>query len=558
MITAGIIIAMVLVVFGWFALRDRIAEEGLQAAETCVEGDRSLPVAVDPAITPQITELASRFDATSPVVRDHCVTVEVSTVNSDSVVTALTSADERWDADTLGARPALWIPRSSGAMIGLPPGTISGTQNSIASSPIVLAAPADVTAALSAANVGWADLPELQLNPDALGSIGLPGWGGLRLQFPTAADTEISTSVLSAIVSASLETPDTPNTLEQLREQQAASALSSLSVTDQGRPSVVPDTAGALLTQLSADVSPTGAVHVVPVAEQQLVNSAAGSLSTYTPSGAAPVVDYPATVLSGSWTDDTLSRAAAQFVEFIKKPENSSVFTDAGFDGPVAAGAASSSAPDVQNALLDAVRDPATARRTTVLVDVSESMDADEAGRTRLQNIGAALTVQFDSVIDSTALGLWEYSKDLDGPQPFRKLVSTGPMDEQLTGGSRREELAAAATALTSKSASSTYASVTAAYGDAVENYEPGKPNSLLLVTDGPNDDASISAEKFLKALSELTDPAKPVAVEVVNIGTNSDIDTIQSMADATGGSVTTVDSAEGPEFPDLLRTLLY
>ncbi len=556
MIAAGAIIVLVLAVFGWFQLRDRIANQGIQAAETCVEGQLTLPVTVDPDISTQVTDLAAEFTATRPVVRDHCVAVAVTAADSAQVAGALTAADPSWDQQTLGPAPALWIPRSSDTLVGLPAGTVAGTPRSIAQSPVVLASPIAVTSAMRDAGTGWADLPGLQGAPDGLDVLGLPGWGGLRLQLPIGPSSDSTAAALAAVAESTSGTPMTP---EDVRRGSTVSAMSALGSTDHDRSAVVTDSTETALARLSADISPTADFHSVPTTEQQLAATFADSgISAYAPTGSAPIADYPAAILSGRWTDETLSRAAAQFVDFVGLPENRAHFTDAGFETADAPPDAPTTSADTARALIDAVRNPATPRRATILLDVSGSMDTVEGGRSRLQNTTAALRQQFEAVTDSSELGLWVYSNALDAQRPFREEVSTGPVSEALPSGTRRSQLSAALDALRPSTATSTYESVTATYIDAVENFAPGVPNSVILVTDGPNDDPSISSERFLSVLASSSKPDRPVSIDVVSIGTNSDIGTLQSMSDMTGGSVTTVNTSDGPELPDLLRKLLY
>ncbi len=554
----GTIIVVVLAAFGWFQLRDRIAEQGVQAADTCVEGTTTVPVTVDPDIASQISDLAQKYTATNPVVRDHCVSISVTAQSSASITTALALGNANWDRSTLGPLPALWIPRSSDAVAGLPAGTVDGTPRSVAGSPIVLAAPSEVTAALSEARIGWADLPRLQRASDGLDSIGLPGWGGLRLRLPVGSSSDSTSAALAAVATAVSGTPDDQLTPDRVTSAPIVAAMSALSTTDLAATASSTDSTDAALAALSSDLGPTAAVHAVPVTEQQMTSSAQTGLTAFTPAGSTLTADHPAAILAGPWMDETLGRAAAQFVEFVRQPENSQLFVDAGFDVGDAPQDRLSASYETRAALIDTVRNPATVRRVTTLLDVSGSMDTVEGGRTRLENTVAALTEQYESVIDSTELGLWVYSKDLDGTRAYRTLVPTGPVDQQLTGGTRREQLVATAAGVEPESATSTYQSLMAAFLDAEQGYVPGRPNTVVLVTDGPNDDTSVTKERLLADLSESKDPARPVAVDVVSIGTNSDASTLQSVADITGGSFTTVSSSDGPELSELLRKLMY
>lgn len=558
MIAAGTIIVVVLAVFGWLQLRDRIADQGIQAADTCVEGPFTLLVTVDPDISAQVSELAARFTDTRPVVRDHCVSVAVSSIDSAAVAAGLAADTSSWDQQALGPKPALWIPQSSNSLTGVPSGIVSGTPRSVARSSVVLAGPNELIAALSNAGVGWADIARLQSEPDALSGLGLPDWGGVRLELPTGPGSASTIALLAAVATSTSDPDSGPLTPEQIRRGPTASALSALARTDRNQTAVVPDSTEAALQQLGADLTPGGDVHAVPATDQQVIAANISGLSTYAPSGSSVVADHPATVLSGEWTDETASRAASQFVDFLGQSANATAFTDSGFETAETDTDTAALAPDTADALLDAVQNPATPRRTTVLLDVSGSMETDEGGRSRLQNTVAALNQQFEVVVGSSDVGLWVYSKDLDGQRPYRVVVPTGPVDDQMPSGTRRSELVAAADALEPRTATSTYESVMAAYLDATDNYMPGRPNSIVLVTDGPNDDTSISSDRFLSVLAGLVEPDRPVSIDVVSIGTNSDIRTLESLSASTGGSSTTVASSDSPDLKELLRKLLY
>lgn len=557
MIAVGTIVVMVLAVLGWFQLRDRIADQGAQAAETCVEGDRVVPVTVDPDIAAPLTELAERYTDTGPVVRDHCVSVTVSPASSEAVEVALGSGAP-WDSAALGAYPALWIPSSSDFLTGLPLGTVDGTPRSVASTPVVLAGTEQLTSALTAAGVGWTDLPRLQSAQDGLDALGLAQWGGLRMQLPLGPDSDATSAALAAVAATATDVARGEPTADSFRSAPVVDALSELARTDRGTSAVTQEATAAALTRLAGKTGADAEFHVVPVTEQQLRTHAPGNLTAFVPAGAKPVADHPAAILTGTTPDETLGRTAAQFVDFVRQPANAQLLTDAGFQLDVSPSEAPRMQPEARGALLDIVRNPATEIRATVLLDVSGSMDTPEGGQTRLQNTATALARQFETVVDGTELGLWAYSDNLDGDRAYRTIVPTGPVAAPFATGTRRAELVAALGALRPETATSTYEAVRAAYAAALDGFAPGRPNRLLLVTDGPNDDVSVSSDEFLRGVADAVDANRPVAVDIVSIGTNPDARTLQSLSDMTGGSFTTVGSSEGPELSDLFRKLLY
>ncbi len=546
------IAVLVAAVFGWFQLRDRIFDQGVEAADTCVEGSAVLTVAADPDISGPVEQLAARFNDTAPVVRDHCVTVQVRATSSDAVRTALNAGIDNWDIEALGARPGLWIPQSSGDVEAVTDrGAVDGTPRPLATSPVVLAVPSAVADALT--TVSWADLVRLQRDPQ---SLGLGEWGALRLALPTGSDSGATTLAVAAIAAGVRGDPTTALTLEQVSSRELISAVSELALTDTGASATSASTTYDALAALENAPGPDGPVHAVPVTEQQLASTDSSTLTAVEPQGPAPVADHPAAVLSG---DETSTRAAAAFVDFVRQPDGAQLLTDAGFGVGETVNADAVTAPSgpVADALLAVLRNPVLPRRATVLLDVSESMGTAEGSATRLQNTVRALDEQFQRVPDSTELGLWSFSEDLDNSLPFRVDVPTGPMTVPVGATPRRAALSTTAAALTPATGSFTYASVLVAYLDAVAGYVPGRVNSVVLITDGP-DDSSLSMEDLLTDLTAAADPARPVAVNIVQIGDNPDVSSFDDIAARTGGTVEAVSTSDSPDLIDRLGKLLY
>jgi len=259
--------------------------------------------------------------------------------------------------------------------------------------------------------------------------------------------------------------------------------------------------------------------------------------------------------------DEARSRAAAEFVDYLRRPEQATVLRDAGFrvdgESPSAVRAVPFAPIDtplqpatgpVVDTLSRTLANPVVPRRSTVLLDVSGSMSNVEGDGTRLTNTTAALTEQLNRTPDSTDLGLWIYSKNLDGAKAYKIAVPTGSLTDTVGTGTRRQAIDTALDSLTPATATSTYAATLAAYADAVRGYGADRPNSVLLITDGPNDDTSITARQLLASIRETTVGGKPVRIDVITIGENSDADTLRALAEQTGGSMTAVGSSQGPE----------
>ncbi|MGW5151478.1 substrate-binding domain-containing protein [Rhodococcus koreensis] len=577
LIVLGLVVVLVLGVLGWFQLRDRINDQGAAAAGACVEGESVLAVAADPDIAPQLQTLADRYTETAPVIRDQCVSVTVTAVASDTVRDALSAGpDGPWDAATFGPRPALWIPSSSHSVKQVSAtGVISGEARPLATSPVVLAVRTAFANAPGTAALDWKDLPSLQTGRDSLATLGLPGWGSLGLALPVGPGAESTEMAVEAVAAAVTGSSTGPVTEEQARSVPVTSALTDLALGYEASTGTKPATTREALTALAAQGDPaTSAIHAVATTEQQVyqaLRDAPGADITATmPKGPTPVADHPAAVLAGPSVDETQSRAAAQFAEFVRRPEQAQVLADAGFrvEGLARPDDTTLAFPGFESTLLPAdaaaaaelmqvIRNPISPRTSTILLDVSSSMGEREGTATRLANTTAALAAQVDRSPDSSNLGLWEYSTTLDGSRPYTTVVATGPLSAGgFTEGTRRQALDARLAKAKSATGSSTYTSLEAAYKSAVDGYTPGRTNSVLLVTDGANDD-SVARADLLSAIAAASSTSKPVRIDVVTIGENPDLNTLQALADRTGGSLEKVTASDGAALPTAIGKLL-
>jgi len=87
------------------------------------------------------------------------------------------------------------------------------------------------------------------------------------------------------------------------------------------------------------------------------------------------------------------------------------------------------------------------------------------------------------------------------------------------------------------------YDSVLAAYTSARQNWEPGRINLVVVLTDGKNEDPQgITQEQLLAQLAELQDPKRPL--QIIGIGIGPDIDPVElrAISRATGGDAYTTE----------------
>ncbi|MGB6245027.1 MAG: hypothetical protein WBF94_08760, partial [Gordonia sp. (in: high G+C Gram-positive bacteria)] len=168
------------IVTAWSQLGDRIDEEQPVAAGSCLEGPATVPVIADPALAPGLQKIAEAFNARKPVVRDHCVSVQVRPADARATLEGLTAAT--WDAQAFGAYPAAWVPESSiwaAVLQTTKPAALQGNPESLVSSPVRLAVEPRIAEAANGA-LSWEGLPD-QTEANSLAAFGRSSWGSLRI-----------------------------------------------------------------------------------------------------------------------------------------------------------------------------------------------------------------------------------------------------------------------------------------------------------------------------------------------------------------------------------------
>ncbi len=182
--------------------------------------------------------------------------------------------------------------------------------------------------------------------------------------------------------------------------------------------------------------------------------------------------------------------------------------------------------------------------RSLVLFDVSGSMSyAAGGGNSRMQLTQQAARIGESLFPDNTQLGLWAFSLNLDGPQrDHRELVPVRRLDAPAESGSgtQREAVGAAVDELGGLVGGGTglYDTVSAAYRTVQSTYDPNAVNSVIVLTDGENEDpVSLTKQQLLDQLHREADPARPVLIITIGITDDADAEVLQEISEATGGS---------------------
>jgi hypothetical protein len=94
-------------------------------------------------------------------------------------------------------------------------------------------------------------------------------------------------------------------------------------------------------------------------------------------------------------------------------------------------------------------------------------------------------------------------------------------------------------------------------YDQAKANFHQGQNNSILVITAGPHTDQSLDGPGLQQYIRGAFDPARPIAVNVIDFGTDSDHDTWAAVAQASGGSYQNLGSSAGPELTTAVTQFL-
>jgi Ca-activated chloride channel family protein len=501
------------------------------AETTCPDGVRTLRVALTPELARIVTQVARAVDGGRA---DACTKTVVAAQSSSDMARSLRTTGASPHAD----RPDVWIPDSSAWLRRSAVGAVnvSGPFPSVARSPIVVAVDRQ-----TAASLGW------NCRTGELSS--LLGRG------PAGRPADIYLANPQGSVAA-------------------AGALLSLHATAALRSDGPAALTAALLGHVAPDEAPSagpfaalagGRAKVVPrravsTSEQQVWahnrSTAARQVVAAYPSLHPSSLDYPWVVLARDRQaqEDAVELLAALIGQRGRKLLLSAGFRDGnGVGGPalttrsgvdrVGPAGPAPRGDDVDRALrsLDVLKQ---GTRMLAVIDVSGSMGervAGTGGATRLDLTKKAAVGGLGVYPDDTQIGLWAFSTNLTSGADYRELVRIGPLgaggSAALTG---RQQLGGALASLQHVPGGGTglYDTALAATRRVRAQWEPGRVNSVVLLTDGQNDDDhGIDLTRLLTRLRAEHDPRRPVPLITIAYGAQSPVDALRAMSAVTGGA---------------------
>ncbi len=556
----GALVAVVVVVAAfilWRFFGDALSNRSSLASARCVDGQKAVAVIADPSIADEIGTLAKKFNDTANPVGDSCVALDVKPAGSDQVVDGFVG---NWPAD-LGDRPALWIPASSISQARLE--AVAGEETvsdsrSLVTSPVVVAIRPQLKGALAQQN--WGTLPGLQSNPNSLNGMNLPGWGSLRLALPLSGDSDASYLAAEAVAAASAPAGAPPSA--------GTGAVNTLMA---AQPKLADNKASTAMDALINATDPAAApVHAVVTTEQQLYQrgtslpDAKNVVASWLPPGPTAMADYPTVLLNGSWLAQEQITAASEFSRFLRKPEQLGELAKLGFRtnggetpksditnfAPVSAPLSVGDSA-MRATLANALTAPAGNAAVTIMLD--QSMNTQEGGKSRLGNVVAALDTQLQAMPPTSAVGLWTF----DGVEG-RAEVPIGPLSDSVDGKPRSAALTATLDRQTASGGGAvSFTTLRMLYDDALSKFRQGQSNSVLVITAGPHTDQSLDGGGLQDYVRRSFDPARPVAINVIDFGGDPDRATWESVAQISGGGYQNLSTSASPDLASAIATYL-
>jgi hypothetical protein len=426
------------------------------------------------------------------------------------------------DADAL---PAVWVPDSSLWVARAGDAPLEGA-GSMGASPVVLATSRAVADALgwTGSAPSWSHalatgrplaVPDLAASAEGLSAL-----AAVRSSIGGGADADVA--VVEAVLAAERATPVAP-----------ADALAAGAAGDADAP-------------------------LVPVSEQEVFRTNASadahSLVAVYPTEGSPSLDYP--VLRVGERSGT-ERAASDAVVRALTSERAKVQVRAagfrGSDGEAPPGAGErtgiqESAPqqlsldpaEVQGlfARLSSLAKPS---RLLAVFDVSTSMKAPVGSGTRATLARDAAKSALTLFPDRSSIGLWAFARRLQGNSDWMELVPTRTLDADAGGRSQRDALTEQLDSIPgrlSPGGTGLYDTTLDAVRAARANYDPTAVTSVVIITDGKDEDEdTIGLDALLQTLAGEVDASRPVKVIGIALGPDADLGALEQIAAATGGA---------------------
>ncbi len=510
----------------------------------------NLSVAAAPDIAPVVEKAAGRFNDSKHKVDGTCVKATVKKVEPSAVTPLLSGQAVSND------RPDVWIPDSSlwvslaqSNAEGGDDGGVVSTKTSLAKSPIVVGLPQSLA---------------LQLKKE--GITASPSWDNLLKAAGGVAGGAVTKNQMIPAGAVRLVVPD---------PMKNAAGMGSLMVTsmllanDPNRDSIFTgivrtvreSTVPSVESEFAAFRKDKGGKKPISLSSEQALyqynrtKPAEPAVALYPIEGTLSM-DYPFTVTSKDAAKQKGARLLEQAMstEATRKDVHDLGFRTTDSKAPAGFTEAAGVSPAKPRQLptpksadvakvMQAWSKLSLGLRMLTLIDVSGSM-AEKVGpnTNRLQAIAQVSQGGLAMMSNDTELGQWLFSTNMGaGGVPYRITVPIGPLGERIGSSTRRGRVLAVLNQMKPKPTGDTglYRTMLAAYKQMNDTYKPEFGNSILLLTDGKNDDdGGPTLADTLKQLKAMQDPNKPIQVNMIGFGKGVDRNELEQIAAVTHGNV--------------------
>ncbi len=498
-------VAVVVVVGGYFGVG------AVLGSGTGCESVDNVSLAVDAAFAPVVSEVL----ADSDVAARGCTDFEVRAEAPADTAAELAGAAEN--------RPDLWIPdstlwllktlRSTGALPELVKPSVATTM------PVVVTREGETTPTNT-----WLEVLQTE---------------GQRIGDPLKSSASLA-SILGALAEAEASISDPKAVSAALVPM--AQAFGNIAGTPHGT--------ADLVDKVGADGGTS-----VATEQSVLAYNAANAdapLDAVVPPTGSYFLNYPLAVTAAAGPDyDRVKTAGSALSSVLASSKGTDVLSEAGFRsgngtpledgrgvGPVASLELKN--PLAIESTLSDWSVLALPLRTIVVEDVSGSMAAADGDSTRIALTVDASKTGVNLFSDQTEIGLWAFSIALGGTTDYKELAPLAPMTKMTNGKLHRQAVLDGIDSLPSILGGGTglYDTTLAAFRKVKENYDPNFINSVIIFTDGANEDpGSLSIEELTETLKREQDPVRPVVIVTLGITTDADEVALQKISAATGGT---------------------
>jgi hypothetical protein len=521
-----------------------------QLANNGCSGQVQLNVSAATEIAPAVEQEAQQWVKSGANVNGTCVAVNVSGLNPATMAAAV-ARQHKVSLTGLGAAPAsvtvpdVWIPDSSTWLLRLK-SDATGFQptdgTSIAESPVVLAMPQPLAQAAFQwpdKKVGWKDLLDKMTSSTTVRT-------GI-------VDPNRDAAGLDGLLALSSVAGGDP-----AGQQKAVGALRALAL---GSSSIRED----LLAKFPRAADPNdiaSSLGAAPLSEEDVIGYNAQKppveLAALYLEPTPPALDYPYLVMPE--VDLQKSAAATGLRQMLQKANFKNALAKAGLrspDGSVGAGfalpvgakavAPPSASAGANGGTAAAGLDASAINqslgrwaaitvpgRVLAVFDVSGSMLTKvptAKNLTRAQVTQGAAAQGLTLFDDQWSVGMWLFSTDMVGSRPWKEVVPITPLS------SGRSQLQSAIPKIIPKKDGDTglYDTALAAYKDVQKGWQAGRINSVILFTDGQNENpGGLTRDQLVASLKKIRDPSRPVRMVIVGIGNDVDRNELEAITDAT------------------------